>query len=270
MKRIIMLGTGNAMVTKCYNTCFAIESNDKYFLVDAGGGNGILKQIEDAKIPWAEINNMFVTHAHTDHIMGVVWVVRKIATLMHNNKYSGEFHIYCHDESKKIIETMCDLLLIKKQKQYINERIFFDEIKDADTININGMKITCFDICSTKTKQFGFVAKDSDITLACLGDEPYNSICEKYVQNCDYMMAEAFCMYEDKEKYKPYEKHHSTAKDTAATAKKLGIKNLIIYHTEDDNLKDRKENYKKEALCEFDGNVYVPDDLDCIMLGKGH
>ena len=40
MKELILLGTGNAMVTKCFNTCFAIRQDDEYFLVDAGGGNG--------------------------------------------------------------------------------------------------------------------------------------------------------------------------------------------------------------------------------------
>lgn len=33
---LIMLGTGNAMVTRCYNTCFVLSSGEEYFLVDAG------------------------------------------------------------------------------------------------------------------------------------------------------------------------------------------------------------------------------------------
>ena len=48
--KLIMLGTGHAMVTQCYNTCFAIENNGEYFLVDAGGGNGIMSQLEKAEI----------------------------------------------------------------------------------------------------------------------------------------------------------------------------------------------------------------------------
>ena len=35
-----MLGTGNALVTECYNTCFVISDGDKNFLVDGGGGSG--------------------------------------------------------------------------------------------------------------------------------------------------------------------------------------------------------------------------------------
>jgi len=39
--QIIMLGTGNAGVTRCYNTCFAILTTENVLLVDADGGNGI-------------------------------------------------------------------------------------------------------------------------------------------------------------------------------------------------------------------------------------
>ncbi len=37
--KLIMLGTGNALVTKYYNTCFVFENQNQYFLVDGGGGN---------------------------------------------------------------------------------------------------------------------------------------------------------------------------------------------------------------------------------------
>ena len=71
---LTMLGTGNATVTKCYNTCFTIKTGKNILLVDAGGGNGILGQLEKAGIAISEIHDMFVTHAHTDHILGAVWM----------------------------------------------------------------------------------------------------------------------------------------------------------------------------------------------------
>lgn len=36
--KITMLGTGHATVTECYNTCFVLHEDDKYFMVDGGGG----------------------------------------------------------------------------------------------------------------------------------------------------------------------------------------------------------------------------------------
>lgn len=39
--KLTMLGTGNALVTECYNTCFVIEDNKQYFMVDGGGGSAV-------------------------------------------------------------------------------------------------------------------------------------------------------------------------------------------------------------------------------------
>ncbi len=40
-ERITMLGTGEAVTTHCYNTCFTLHTQDTTLLVDGGGGNGI-------------------------------------------------------------------------------------------------------------------------------------------------------------------------------------------------------------------------------------
>jgi ribonuclease BN (tRNA processing enzyme) len=55
LAELIMLGTGIAMVTRCYNTCFAIKNDEEYFLVDAGGGNGIMGQLEKAGISYEKM-----------------------------------------------------------------------------------------------------------------------------------------------------------------------------------------------------------------------
>ena len=80
------------------------------------------------------------------------------------------------------------------------------------------------------------------------------------------MMSEAFCLYRDRDIFKPYEKHHSTAIEAARTAASLGIKNLILYHTEDKTIAERKIKYTEEAKLEFKNPVYVPDDLESIIL----
>ena len=76
--KIIMLGTGHATVTHCYNTCFIVKSGNELLLVDAGGGNGILSQLEKSGVQLTDIHDIFVTHAHTYHILGVIWVIRMV------------------------------------------------------------------------------------------------------------------------------------------------------------------------------------------------
>ena len=75
MNKITILGTGNALVSHIYNTCFVLETDNTRLLVDAGGGNGILTQLRKADFHISELHHLFVTHAHTDHILGVIWEI---------------------------------------------------------------------------------------------------------------------------------------------------------------------------------------------------
>ena len=263
---LTMLGTGNAMVTECYNTCFVLSENKECFLVDAGGGNTILHQLKHAGIDWMKIKNIFVTHKHIDHIMGVVWMIRKITTAMHKGVYEGEVNIYAHDEVIKILQTMCEMLLQKKETAWIGKGVHFVEVKDGEKRNVMGHDIQFFDIHSTKAKQFGFTMWYDNKKLTCCGDEPYNEYEKTYVENSTWLLHEAFCLYRDREQFQPYEKHHSTVKDACELAQALHVKNLVLYHTEDQNIKERKALYTKEGREYFHGNLFVPEDLECIKL----
>ena len=107
---------------------------------------------------------------------------------------------------------------------------------------------------------------DDGRSLVCLGDEPYNPLCKRYVEHADWLMLEAFCLYEDRDIFHPYEKYHSTAMDAGKIAQSLHIKNLLLYHTEDHRLVTRREDYTAEAGKYFEGNIIVPDDLETVDL----
>lgn len=264
---LTFLGTGNAMVTKCYNTCFTMAHDDRHFLIDAGGGNGILSQLEKAGITFEQIEGMFITHGHTDHVLGALWVIRKMAMLTSSGKRTQAFSIFCHDEVTEMLMTFCKLTLKKKLMDEIGKHIFIVTVADGTKLDISSYTFTFFDIQSTKKKQFGFKAILPDgQTLVCLGDEPYNSVNCQYAVNADWLLSEAFCLYADRDIFKPYEKNHSTAMDAGKTAEELHIKNLVLYHTEDTDLENRKSRYTAEGKSVFPGNVYVPDDLETISL----
>lgn len=266
-RRITILGTGNAMVKKCYNTCFMVENDGEYLLVDGGGGNGIFTQLDRSGLKLKKVHQMFITHAHTDHILGGVWIVRQIAAWMKNGKYDGDFTVYGNEKVIRTLRTICGLTLWEKFTCFFDDRIFFRVLEDNEKIALLGSEFQVFDIGSKKEPQFGFMLTFRDgLRLTCLGDEPYAESSRAYAQGCDYLMSEAFCLFADAARYNPYEKHHSTAKDAAILAEELGVKNLILYHTEDDHLKDRKKLYTLEAAAYFAGKIYVPDDLEVIPL----
>jgi len=265
--RLLMLGTGEALVTKCYNTCFAFQNNGEYFLVDAGGGNGIMTRLEKMDVPYRAIKAMFITHAHSDHVLGAIWIIRMFAEEMLEGRYGGGFVVYCHDELIHVIGTICNLLLTPRHKKYIESGIEFREIKSGDIIDVAGMRVEFFDIHSVKAKQFGFSAVLPDgKRLVCLGDEPFNEANARYVEDADWLMSEAMCLSSEKAIYNPYEKFHSTALDAARLAERMRVRNLLLYHTVDNNLSGRRELYTREAKSCFGGTVFVPDDGDIIDL----
>lgn len=265
--KLTILGTGNAIVTECYNTCFVMQEEDQYFLVDGGGGSTLLRQLKYAGIDWKNIRNIFVTHKHLDHITGILWMIRMICQNMNRGEYEGEATIYAHDEVIALLKDMAGKLLQKKETVFIDDRLHLQVVEDGESIKILDKKVTFFDIQSTKAKQFGFCMElGKGEKLTCCGDEPYN-VCEKqYAENSAWLLHEAFCLDSQAEIFHPYEKHHSTVKDACKLAEELNVKNLLLYHTEDKNILRRKELYTKEGREYFNGNLLIPDDLESVEI----
>ena len=261
--KLTILGTGNAAVTEVYNTCFAFSDGDRHFLVDAGGGNQILKRLKDAGIPLKDIHDIFITHEHIDHLLGLIWLVRMIGQNMNKGKYEGDLRIYCHADLIPVIRTITDLTIQKKVTKHIGERIQLIPVEHGETREIIGCPVTFFDIYSTKAKQYGFTAiLPGGVKFTCAGDEPYNEKDYEFVKGSDWLMHEAFCLYGEADEFGPYEKHHSTVKEACQTAEQLQIPNLILYHTEDKNIARRKELYTSEGRGFYRGSLYVPDDME--------
>ena len=265
--KLTMLGTGHATVTKGYNTCFVLSEQDRHFLVDAGGGNQILRILEEEAIPLSGICDIFVSHAHTDHVLGVVWMIRMAGQRINQGKYEGRLRVFCHQELSEEIQTICRITLPGKITRLFGERIVFAVVQDGQMQEIIGHNVRFFDIGSAKMKQFGFAIRlDGGRQLAFAGDEPLSERASRELVNYDWLMHEAFCLYEERDIFHPYEKYHSTVKDACESAERLGIKNLILYHTEDTHLQERKQRYTLEGKKYFSGNLFVPDDREAFEI----
>ena len=76
-----MLGTGHGFTYEMYNTCFVI--NDK-FLIDTGGSANIVKNMKLAGIELSDIHDIFISHTHTDHLLGLFWLLKRLSTMYKN------------------------------------------------------------------------------------------------------------------------------------------------------------------------------------------
>lgn len=265
--KITILGTGNALVTECYNTCYVLTSEEGHLLVDGGGGGTILVRLKQAGIDPNEIHHIFVTHKHIDHVMGIIWMMRVICQNMNAGKYQGDAYIYAHEELTEMLLKLAKMLLNKKEIKRIGERLHLVPVGDGEKRRILGHEYTFFDIGSTKAKQYGYMLDLGEgRRLTCCGDEPYNERERKYAEGSAWLLHEAFCLDAQTDVFHPYEKHHSTVKDASMLAEELGVENLLLYHTEDQNIARRQELYRAEGEQYFHGSLWIPEDLDVIEL----
>ena len=267
MEQLTVLGTGYAVATKCYTTCFTVSDGQEHFMIDTGGGSGVLTNLEKLGISYNQVHHIFLSHCHTDHVMGAVWMLRMIGQSMGKGVYEGDLHVYCHKDVAEGLLQMCRFMLSPRLLPLFGERIIFHCLTDGMTFEINGRTTTFFDAHGHKEIQYGVkIELLNGKTITYLGDEPFNPVCEQYAKGVDYLMHEALCLEAEENIYHPHRISHSTVKDAAEWAVQLQVSNLILHHTEDKALATRKERYTAEAGQYYSGKVFMPDDLDIILL----
>lgn len=266
MAKIIMLGTGNGSTIKLYNTCFVIENNNQKFLIDTGGSIEIVKRLNDINISVNEIKNIFISHSHSDHIMGIFWIFKKLFSFVLRGEITEKINIYCNNAVYTAIREISKYILPNKVMNSIYEVVNFVILDDNVQYKICGLDFTFFDIKAKSISQYGFETKINNQRVVFLGDETLNPELYDKVRDADYVMHEAFCLDSEKDDYLGLLKTHCTTKSVSEVMNKLNVKNLILYHTEESHGEDRKRLYTSEALEHFDGKVIVPDDMDVIEI----
>ena len=266
MSNIIMLGTGNGGTIDLYNTCFVIKNRGGDFLVDTGGSIEIIKRLKEAGIDYRTIKNIFISHSHTDHILGLFWYFKKISRDAMHGEINEKICLYCNDVVFEAIKEVSKHILPTKLMEAIYKVVDFKILNDGDKYDINGVEYTFFDIKAKGTKQFGFTCVLNNKKFAFLGDETLNPVLYDKFRDFDYAMHEAFCLDSEEHIFHAYEKNHSTTKSVSEVMNGLNVKNLILFHTEDSHKEDRKKLYTNEAQTYFKGKVIVPNDLEIIEI----
>ena len=261
-KYLHFLGTGHAHVTRCYNTCFLINIDDHLFLTDAGGGNQILYQLEKSNISLTDIHHMFISHSHTDHILGAIWVIRLYGTSITKGNLQP-LHIYGNKDVIQKIRCICEALIQPSYIEFFDNQIIFHVLKDKDTLKLWNCKFTFFDIKCVTTPQLGYeLVFTNKKRLVFCGDEPFRLKPFDYIKDADWVIYENTTVYYDEE----FAHIHSSTKEGCILAEKADIKNFILTHTEDFKLKTRKNTICSLGKQFFSGNLYCPDDFDTIFL----
>ena len=264
--KLHILGTGHADVLKNYNNCFIIENNGKKMLIDAGGGNGVLSQMSKLNISAKNLDCAFISHNHSDHLLGFVWILRwGILYPMLYKEEKAPFVLYGNKNCLQAIDFMGKATCGEKHWDKLKEnRLVLKEVKDGQKEKIIGLDFEFFDTLASDMPQMAFYIKDKDFVFC--GDVPLDEQYFDRFKNKNYLCLEAFCTEKDRIKNALPLSKHKTAAECAQLAETLKAKNIILWHCEDDVDGTRKQRYIKEAQQFFNGNIIVPNDLETIEI----
>lgn len=271
MTRLTFLGTGSAMPSRSYNACMLVRAPGLNLLVDAGGGNGILTAMGAAGADVAEVEDMFVSHVHTDHLLGAVWIVRMAVYLTKEGRSRGKLRVWGNSDVISAIDQICRLTFLESYYRDIPSAVSYVTVAPGDEREMGGRRVRFFDTGSRNVAQTGFRLwlGDGCGDLTFMGDESLTDANAAEARGSRWLVCGAFCRWADRDVFKPYEKHHHTVADVARMAADCAIDRLVLVHCEDTAPEVRELLYRQEAAPLYGGRLHVPRDLDTIELDCG-
>ncbi len=182
--RIIFLGTGTGVPEKNnFPSSVLIETQNKKLIFDFG--EGLMKSLLKKKISIKDIDALFLTHFHIDHISGIL-------PLLFAFRYPGdlrkkEFYIFGPYGTKKLFEKI--FKIFKEQIKPESYKLFVKELKPDRTFYFKKIKIKTFKT-KHKSESIGYIIYEGDKRVIYTGDTDYKEGYKKIFKDSELVITE--------------------------------------------------------------------------------
>lgn len=249
--KVTLLGTGATLPQSNRNASgILVQINEDILLFDCG--NGILRQIEKARVDFTQIRHIFISHLHADHISDLPILIK--ANIMRKNPEIGK--IYGPSTIKKKLE-----IWFSEIYPYLSNalsHLTIEEITSGSLIENPGWRVQCFPV-RHNIEAFGFKVT-SEKVMVYSGDTGF---CEELIQaakNADLLIHE--CAYPTA----LGSKDHTTPLELGLIAQQANVQKLVLTHfypvcagRERGMLKDIRTNFHGKVVF---GRDFLKIDLD--------
>ena len=268
---LTLLGTGCPKVDfKRFGPSNLVSTNKTKILVDCG--SGVTQRLDQIKVSSADIDALFLTHLHSDH---VVDIYQLIISSWHSYR-TKPWIIYGPKGTKKFVKKMMDTwkeertLRIKYEARSSIKafNIIVKEFRTLGKIIIKDLKIQYFEVDHKPVKfayGFNFIHNNKKLTIS--GDtRPCENIM-KYGQNADVLLHEVFIDGELKETNKMRSRqtlhnvrsYHTPSSILGKIAKLTNCKKLVLTHLVPTKFNEIK--LKKTIRDDYGKNPIIGHDL---------
>ena len=271
MMELTLLGTGCPKVDyKRFGPANLISTKMTNILVDCG--SGITQRLDQIKISTADIDALFLTHLHSDH---VVDLYQLIISSWHSYR-TKPWKIYGPKGTKKFVSKIMNAWQEERTQRIKYENrsstkafnIIVKEFSTSGTINIKDLKIKYFEVDHKPVPfayGFCFLKKNKKLTIS--GDTRPCENVMKFGQLSDVLLHEVFIEDEIKETNKMrtlktlhnVKDYHTPSSIVGKIASLTRCKKLVLTHLVPTKFNEKK--LKKIVKKDFGKDPIIGRDL---------
>ncbi|QOZ77740.1 MBL fold metallo-hydrolase [Bradyrhizobium sp. CCBAU 53351] len=245
--KVTLLGTGVPTPRPTsFSASTLVEAGNEKLLFDLGRGSTM--QLYKLKIPLGAITASFITHLHSDHLVGLpdMWLTGWLATPWASRK--GPMKLYGPKGSVAMAENLtkafADDIRIRIDDEHLDpEAIRFaaKDIEAGPVYDSNGVRVSAIEVNhGEKIKpSFGYVVEYGGHKVVLSGDTKYDQRVAKAAEGADLLIHEVAVIEPEllvrSPVYKDIQAHHTSPEEAglifASARPKLAVYSHIVFGT---------------------------------------
>jgi ribonuclease Z len=276
--RVTLLGTGAPPpVLDRFGPSTLIEAGGEKFIVDAGRGS--LQRLHQLGIPFAEITGIFLTHHHSDHLVGFpdLWLTGWIGRPW--GKRTTPLQLWGPEGTRNLAEHLPRAFAVDirvRSQHYTTQgiKLMPREITEGVVHETNGLRVTAFkvDHFGEQLPAYGYRFDYNGRSAVLSGDTTFNENLIEHSRGVDLLVHEVTAAggkaAENPEQLKRIGQNHTTPEQAGEVfdraRPKLAVYNHLLLFgsaTAEDLIPATRKKYA--------GRVVVCEDLMRIDIGEG-
>ena len=275
--KVTLLGTGcPPPVMNRFGPSILVEAGEQKFVFDAG--RGALQRLTQLKVRWQDVQGVFLTHLHSDHVVGFpdLWLTGWVV----GSGRSVPLQVWGPRGTKKMMSHLEQAYEYDIRIRLYDDRgapdgvvILAEDISEGVVYDKGGVKITAFEVDHTPVKPaFGYRIDYAGRSVVLSGDTRVSENLIRYAQGVDVLVHEVAAPETFQRAGSPPERaksviaHHVTPEQAgevfARTKPKLAVYSHIVLPTatEQDLIPPTRKTYS--------GPVELGEDLMVIEVGE--
>jgi ribonuclease Z len=274
--RVTLLGTGvPTPVMERFGPSTLVEAGAEKLVFDAG--RGVLQRLFQLKIPLKEVRALFLTHLHSDHVVGIPdlwltgWLVGRPEVPLRVWGPMGTKTLMAHLEQAYQFDIRIRLYDDRPPPQGVV--VLAEEITEGVVYEHNGVKVTAFEVDHSPIKPaFGYRIDYAGRAVVLSGDTRFSEHLIQWAQGVDVLVHEVIAAdlfrarpHGNPERTERIITHHTTAEQAGVVFARVQPKLAVYSHigpvtaTANDLLPPTRKTYA--------GPLEVGEDLMVIEIG---